>query len=162
MKKISPRAKEKLLRFLTILVFIYPMLPLLLVCFWAISVLGVSPLIELETISNIKLDTIINWFFLMTWLLGGIAGIIGLIKILSNKRTLTSLILIIYGAISYTIIAFFFIIGGILQTNSYLFFLHAIYVFITLCVIAIQITVTAKEVFRLKTQNKNNSFEDIL
>lgn len=148
MNKIPLEIKQKTLRILTTIVFIYPILPLLLICFWAIAVFGISPLIELKTFTNLKINTVINWFALMIWLFGGIAGMVGLAQILSNKRTLTSLLLIIYGAISYTIVVFFFTVGGLLNTGNHLFMAHSTYLVLTLGVIAIQITITVKEVLK--------------
>jgi len=150
MNNTSPKTKQKLLRLFTIVVFIYPILPLLLICFWAIAVLGISPLIELNTLSNIKLDAVVNWFILMIWLFGGIAGLVGLTQILTNKRTLTSLSLIIYGAISYTIVIIFFVLGSIQNMENYPLIIHAVYLIMSLCVLAAQIIITAKEVLKIR------------
>ncbi len=148
MKKTTPESKLKLLRVFTIMVFIYPILPLLLLSFGGIAVLGISPLLEMRTYTNLKPDAVINWLIMMIWFFGGIAGTIGLSKIASNKRTPVSLFLISYGAISYSIIALFFIVGGIVNAGSFLLLVHAIYLVFTLCIITIQIIMTTKEVFK--------------
>lgn len=148
MKKLSPESKSKLLRFFTIIVFIYPILPLLILSFWGISVLGVSPLIEITTYTNLKLNVAIKWLIIMVWFFGGFAGAIGLAKIVSNKRTPASLFLISYGAVSYAIVALLFIVGGIINTGSFLLIIHTFYLILTLCVIAIQIIITTKVIIK--------------
>lgn len=137
---------------LTFIIVIYPILPLTLLSLF-VSLFGLIEFFSKLITKGYSYKEILAYTGLLIWLLGGTAGFIGLIRILKNKIDLTSLFLIIYGAISYSIIAVMYI-GGSFRNPSWLSLLHMAYIVFSLVIVGILIIKTFRAI--LTTRNKAN------
>lgn len=136
MKNIIQKVKNNPLKALVVMVLIYPVLPLALLSGWFFVIVFKS-ILTVESISNSKDLTLM--FASMIWLLGGPAGLLGGIMAVFNKQTIMTLLFLVYGAISYSIIALVFVFETLKQHESVWYVLHSLYISLTLLVIAIQI-----------------------
>lgn len=141
--------KEVLLKVSTIIVFIFPVLPLLLMSILASVIMVFSTVSYLATFPEIHVEKVFAWLGLIVWLMGGAAGAAALIRVLLNKRTKATLWLMIYGFISYSIIALSIVFAGIKEVLLHgkpLKLLMVAYIVITLLVMIKQLLLTMEEV----------------
>lgn len=125
---------------LMVVVLIYPILPLGLFSsfflFYGFGSLLMNGF-QHTTFSQIALQ-----FLLFA---GGASGLIGGIMVLTNRINVTSFLLFLHGAISYSFVAGIFLDFG---TNwKSLWVLHSFYIAITLVVVGFQLCLIVKKVF---------------
>lgn len=137
---------------LTFIITIYPILPLTLLSLF-VSLIGLIDFFSKLFSKGYSFTQILSYTGLVIWLLGGTAGFIGLVRILMNKIDVTSLLLIIYGTISYSIIAIMYIVGSVGNPN-WVSLLHTAYIAFSLGIVGILIAKTFKTVS--KNRNKAN------
>lgn len=136
--------KQNPLNIATIVVFIFPFLPL---SFFAIigSVTLVIKFVEgLSGIvfgSNFDLELLL----LFPWFVGGVAGVVGAVLVIFNQRNLKSLLLINAGLISYLILLFF---GFSQKGFPSLDVTYAPYLIFAAIVVLIHIVQIAKELYQ--------------
>ena len=147
--KLNEKNKLDILKISTILVFIFPILPLLLASIWTSFMLMFTTITYLASTPEIKVERVVLWIALFAWFIGGSVGSLALIRVLQNKRTKTTLWLLMYGIISYSILTLPIIFSGIkefLIHGNPLKLLLILYVILTLFVMGKQLLKTAKEV----------------
>ncbi len=141
MKKLSQLIYQKRLAILTVIVFIFPVFPLIL-----LSIQGLIMVFSEVFFSHasIRLSTL-SWGILSVfWFLGGPAGLIAMISSLLGKYNKITLLLYLYAAVTYTIVALPFIITSLSQL-SLPGVLFSAYLLLSLVIIAIQIVKLSKK-----------------
>jgi len=136
MKKIVQNIYQKRLSILSVLSFIFPVLPLIILSVWALFMVLAGFMSHSQ--ASINMASLIWLVIVSIWFFGGLAGLFGsifaLLKIYTNK----TFYLFVYGAACYSIIAVAYIVAS-LNEFSIGSFLFAMYLLMTLVVIAIQI-----------------------
>jgi heme A synthase len=147
MKKILRLIKARPFKTLTIIVFIYPILPLALLASYISIVGGFSLFYQGFHVNSYK------FALQFIWILGGTAGLVGGVMVIFNRKTWLSLVLFVYGSISYTIVALIIIRG--VRYESIFGVQHSIYIVLTLIVIALQIIQLARHLLNQYKFKKN-------
>jgi hypothetical protein len=120
--------KSKKLMILTIMILIFPIVPLAIM----------ATVVIVSFVLNLEQDIVIVGM----WFLGGPLGAIGLLNALFNNRTGKVLVMQIYGFISYSIITIPLVIGINAESLTLISALAGIYFLISLVVFALQINKT--------------------
>lgn len=129
--------KEKTLFVLTLIFSIFPIVPLTILS----SLMIVVFLSDIGNGNSMVYSRIPLWIGGFLLFLGGPVGFIGLIRILLNKRTFSSLWLIIYGALSYSIVVGITLVSGSRDIDL-MQVIFAGYLLLSLYIIAVQIVKT--------------------
>ena len=136
MKNLIQNIYKYRLNILTGITFVFPILPLIVLSVWALFMMFISLISGLQHPSN--LSSIIWGLVMVFWLFGGVAGLLGAIFAMFKIHNIKTLVLFVYGALSYSIIAVIYIAAGLGEKTLNGFFI-ASYLSMTLVVISIQI-----------------------
>ena len=149
MKLPIPDLTNKILLAMTVVIFIYPIIPLAIMSLLVVvSILG-------SFVSEKTSSGIFPMIYILLWMLGGTVGFVGILKILFNKRTTFSLVLFVWGTVSYSIIAISFIRGS-LHRLDFFSSLHAVYLLVSLVVIGIQLILTIQSIRKSEVSSSLN------
>ena len=149
MKLPIPDLTNKTLLAMTVAIFIYPIIPLAIMSLLVVvSILG-------SFVSGKTSTGLFPMIYILLWMLGGTVGFVGILKILFNKRTTFSLVLFVWGTVSYSIVVVFFIRGS-LQRLDFFSNLHGAYLMISLVIIGIQLILTIQSIRKEKIRASLN------
>jgi hypothetical protein len=136
MKKFVQKVYQKRLGILSVVSFVFPVLPLILLSVWALFMM-LAGFISYSQ-ASINISGLIWRGVISIWLFGGLAGLFGAVFALFKIYTNKTFYLFVYGAACYSTIAVAYIVAS-LNELSIGRFLFAMYLLMTLVVIAIQI-----------------------
>ena len=139
---------SNILKILTFVVYIFPVLPLgiLSVC---VIVFGLSSFVFNGVSGSVSLTFIIYTL----WVLGGLSGLIGGVKLLIGEKSTVVFMLVLHGAISYAVIAIGFIVSA--SPSQPVSMLIAGYFAFSLMVIATQLLLLAKQLWGRGREEQN-------
>ncbi|GAA0424363.1 hypothetical protein GCM10009133_36170 [Cocleimonas flava] len=137
---------------LMIIVFIYPILPLGLFA-TVLLFYGFGSLVT-SGFQHTTFSQVVVQFLLFS---GGASGLLGGIMILINRINLTSLLLFLHGAVSYTFVAVLILSFGTNWNSPWL--LHSFYIAISLAVVAFQLYLLVRKVY---VDYQTNKFVDVM
>ncbi len=133
MKNLLHKMYKNRLKILTLMTFVFPVLPLILVSFWALLMMFAD--LFLYSQENINNRAIIWFVIAALWILGGISGLLSIIRSLFKIYNKKTLFLTLHGAFSYAIVAVAYI-AVLIEGHTLVDLLFTAYLLMTLFVIA--------------------------